>query len=276
MAEKAAEKWTENRPSGGARALRLGELWSYRELVFFLALRDIKARYKQALLGIAWAVIQPLAGVLVLTLVFRRMAGVPSDGIPYPLFALLGFLLWSLFGSGVTTASASMVSNVSLVTKVYFARLAAPIAALVPGFVPFAVGIVLLALFMVVYGVTPGWSIIAFPLCVAGAVVVSLGAGLLLATANVKYRDIGQVLGFLTQLWFLATPVAYPSTLVGKWRWVYALNPMTGVLDSARWSLLGGPAPGTDVVISAVVAFALLVAGLLYFQRAERQFADII
>jgi lipopolysaccharide transport system permease protein len=276
MAEHVTQGWVENRPSAGSRALRLGELWAYRELVFFLALRDIKARYKQAAFGIGWAVLQPIAGVLMLTLVFRRIAGVPSDGIPYPLFALLGYLLWSYFGSGLATASTSLVSNVSLVTKVYFARLAAPVAALLPGFVPLVVGLVLLALFMLFYGVAPGWEAFVFPLCIAGAVVTTLGVGLLLATVNVKYRDVGQVLGLLTQLWFLATPVAYPSSLVREWRWAYALNPMTGVLDSARWSLLGGPAPGAELAVSVAVAFALLVVGLLYFQRAERQFADVI
>jgi ABC-type polysaccharide/polyol phosphate export permease len=239
-------------------------------------LRDIKARYKQAAFGIGWAVLQPIAGVFMLTLVFRRIAGVPSDGIPYPLFALLGYLLWSYFGSGIATASTSLVSNVSLVTKVYFARLAAPVAALLPGFVPLAVGLVLLALFMLFYGVAPGWEAFVFPLCIAGAVVTTLGVGLLLATVNVKYRDVGQVIGLLTQLWFLATPVAYPSSLVGEWRWAYALNPMTGVIDSARWSLLGGPAPGIELAVSVAVALALLVVGLLYFQRAERQFADVI
>lgn len=277
MAVEATERWTENRPSAGARALRLDELWSYRELVLFLALRDIKARYKQALFGIGWSVIQPVAGVLILTLVFRRLAGVPSDGIPYPVFALLGFLLWSYFSASLGNASASLVSNVALVTKVYFARLVTPVAALLPGFINLAIGLVLLVGLMAVYGVAPGWEAVAFPLCFLGAMVVALGAGLLLATMNVKYRDVGQLLGFLTQLWFLATPVAYPSSLVGEeWRWAYALNPMAGVIDAARWSLLDGPAPGAELAVSAAVGLALLGAGLLYFQRTERQFADVI
>jgi lipopolysaccharide transport system permease protein len=277
LAVEATERWTENRPSAGARALRLDELWSYRELVLFLALRDIKARYKQALFGIGWSVIQPVAGVLILTLVFRRLAGVPSDGIPYPVFALLGFLLWSYFSASLGNASASLVSNVALVTKVYFARLVTPVAALLPGFINLAIGLVLLVGLMAVYGVAPGWEAVAFPLCFLGAMVVALGAGLLLATMNVKYRDVGQLLGFLTQLWFLATPVAYPSSLVGEeWRWAYALNPMAGVIDAARWSLLDGPAPGAELAVSAAVGLALLGAGLLYFQRTERQFADVI
>jgi ABC-type polysaccharide/polyol phosphate export permease len=277
LAVEATERWTENRPSAGARALRLGELWSYRELVLFLALRDIKARYKQALFGVGWSVIQPVAGVLVLTLVFRRLAGVPSDDIPYPVFALLGFLLWSYFSGSLGNASASLVSNVSLVTKVYFARLVTPVAALLPGLVNLAIGLVLLAGLMAVYGRAPGWELAVFPLCLLGAMIVALGAGLLLATANVKYRDVAQVIGLLTQLWFLASPVAYPSSLVGEdWRWVYALNPMAGIIDSARWSLLDGPAPGAELAVSAAVGLALLGAGLLYFQRTERQFADVI
>lgn len=269
--------WTENRPSGGARALRLAELWAYRELVLFLALRDVKARYKQALFGIGWSVVQPIVGVLMLTLVFRRLAGVPSDGIPYPLFALLGFLLWSYFAGSLGSASTSLVNNVSLVTKVYFARMVTPVAALLPGLVHLAVGFVLLVVLLVVYGVRPGWEALLAPLCLLGAMAIALGAGLLLAALNVKYRDVGHVLGFLTQLWFLASPVAYPSSLVGdEWRYVYALNPMAGVLDAARWSLLEGPAPGPELAISALSALVLLAVGLFYFQRTERQFADVI
>jgi lipopolysaccharide transport system permease protein len=274
---EATERWTENRPSAGARALRLDELWSYRELVLFLALRDIKARYKQALFGIAWSVVQPIVGVLVLTLVFRRLAGVPSEGIPYPVFALLGFLLWTYFSASLGNASASLVTNVSLVTKVYFARLVTPVASLLPGFVHLAIGLALLAVLMPVYDVVPGWQAIVFPLCLLWTMMVALGAGLLLATLNVKYRDVAHVLGFLTQLWFLASPVAYPSSLVGdEWRWAYALNPMAGVIDAARWSLLDASAPGPEILLSVAVSVVLLGAGLLYFQRAERQFADVI
>lgn len=277
MAVEATERWTENRPSAGARALRLDELWSYRELVFFLALRDIKARYKQALFGVGWSVLQPVAGVVVLTIVFRKLAGVPADGLPYPVFALLGFLLWSYFAATLGSASASLVTNVSLVTKVYFPRLVTPVAALLPGLVHLAIGLVLLVALMVAYDVVPGWEALLFPFCLAGAMAVALGASLLLATLNVKYRDVAQVMGLLTQLWFLASPVAYPSSLVGEeWRWAFAVNPMAGVIDSARWSLLGGPAPGPELAVSAAVALALLGAGLLYFQRTERQFADVI
>jgi lipopolysaccharide transport system permease protein len=274
---EATERWTENRPSAGARALRLDELWSYRELVYFLALRDIKARYKQALFGIAWSVVQPIVGVLVLTLVFRRLAGVPSDGIPYPVFALVGFLLWSYFSASLGNASASLVTNVSLVTKVYFARLVTPVASLLPGLVHLAIGLLLLAVLLPFYDVVPDWHAIVFPLCLVWTMLVALGAGLILATLNVKYRDVAHVLGFLTQLWFLASPVAYPSSLVDDdWRWAFALNPMAGVIDTARWSLLGAPAPGPEIMISIAVSVVLLATGLLYFQRAERQFADVI
>jgi lipopolysaccharide transport system permease protein len=205
------------------------------------------------------------------------LADVPSEGVPYPVFALLGFLLWSYFAASLGNASASLVANVSLVTKVYFARLVTPIAALIPGLVHLAIGLVLLVIALPLYDVGPGWEAVFFPVSLLGAMVVALGAGLLLATLNVKYRDVGHVLGFLTQLWFLATPVAYPSSLVPEeWRWAYALNPMTGVIDVARWSLFGRPDPGGYLAVSAVTGLLLLAAGLWYFQRTERQFADVI
>lgn len=277
MAVEATAEWTENRPTSGARALRLGELWDYRELVLFLALRDFKAKYKQAVFGIGWAVIQPVAGVLVFTIVFRELAGVPSDGIPYVVFALLGFVIWSYFAGSLAAASSSLVTNAALVTKIYFPRLAAPVAALLPGLVQLGLGLVLAVCLMAYYGIAPGLKAVIFPLVVVGAIAVALGAGLFFAALNVKYRDVGNVLGLLMQLWLLASPVAYPSSLVpDEWRWVYALNPMVGVLDAARWSLLDAPSPGADVLASAATALGLLVLGLVYFQRTERQFADLI
>ncbi len=277
VAVDATAEWKENRPTRGARALQLGELWEYRELVLFLALRDFKAKYKQAVFGIGWAVIQPIAGVVVFTIVFRHFAGVPSDGIPYVIFALLGFVVWSYFAASLGDASTSLVTNAALVTKVYFPRIAAPVAALLPGLVQLGLGLVLVVCLMAYYGITPGINAAMFPLVVVGAVVVALGTGLLFAALNVKYRDVGNVLGLLMQLWLLASPVAYPSSLVpDDWRWVFALNPMVGVLDAARWSLVDAPAPGLDLLASAGSALVLLAIGLVYFQRAERQFADLI
>jgi ABC-type polysaccharide/polyol phosphate export permease len=277
VAVGATAEWKENRSTQGTRALHLGELWEYRELVFFLALRDFKAKYKQAVFGVGWAVVQPIAGVLVFTIVFRHFAGVPSDGIPYIVFALLGFTVWSYFAGSLGAASTSLVTNAALVTKVYFPRIAAPIAALLPGLVQLGIGLVLVVALMAYYGIAPGINAAFFPLVVIGGLVTALGSGLLFAALNVKYRDVGNIVGLLMQLWLLASPVAYPSSLVpDDWRWVYALNPMVGVLDAARWSLVDAPAPGLDVLASGATALVLLAVGLVYFQRTERQFADLI
>lgn len=271
------QQWTENRPTRGARAVRLTEVWAYRELIGFLALRDLKARYKQAAFSVAWALLQPLAGVAVFTLVFRRLAQVPSDGIPYPLFALLGLSVWTYFSASLSAATTSMVANAALVTKVYFPRLVAPLAALLPGLVDLAVSLTLVAVLMAVLGVAPGAALLAFPIFLLALMATALGAGLLLATLNVRYRDVGKVTALLLQLWLFLSPVAYPSSQVPeRWAWAYGLNPMAGVIDGIRWSLLGGPAPGAELVVSALAAVILLSAGIRYFQASERQFADVI
>lgn len=275
--ERDATRWVENRPSSGARALDLGELWAYRELVGFLALRDLKARYKQAAFGVGWAVLQPVVTAAVFTVVFHQLADVPSDGVPYVVFALLGSTVWSYFSTSLNRATSSLVGNASLITKVYFPRIAATLAALLPGLVDLAIGLLLVALVMAVTGVTPGPALLALPLCVAGLLVVALGAGLVLATLNVTYRDVGSVFGLLTQAWLFASPVAYPSDLVdGWWRWLYAANPMAGVLDAFRWALLGTARPGAELLVSAAAGLALGTAGVRYFQGAERRFADVI
>ena len=277
MTAEAAGRWTENRPSQGARALRLSELWAYRELVGFLALRDIRSRYKQAVFGVSWAVVQPLLSTAVFTVVFGRLAGVPSDGVPYPLFSLLSLAVWSYFSTSVSGATSSLVSNSALVTKVYFPRLAAPLAALAHGLVGLTVAFLLVAGGMAYYGVAPGAQLVLLPLCLLAVMAVALGVGLLLATLNVRYRDVGQVVGLAMQLWLFASPVAYPSSMVPEqWRWLYALNPMTGVLDTFRWVVLSSSPPGTDVLVSLATALVLLIAGVAYFQRFERRFADVI
>ena len=277
MDGEAAPRWTENRPTRGLRAVRLHELWEYRELAFFLALRDVKARYKQAAFGIAWAIMQPVAGVVLLTLVFREVAGVDSEGIPYPLFALVGYLAWTYFASTVTAATVSLVANSALVTKTYFPRLAAPASALLPGLVNLAPGLLVLGALIVYYGDAPGAALLALPLCMLGMMVAALGVGLLLTTLNVKYRDVGSVIGTLLQLWLLASPVAYPTSLVPEaWRLLYSANPMVGVIESFRWSVLGGSLPVAEVLVSAASAAGLLMAGLVYFASAERRFADLI
>jgi lipopolysaccharide transport system permease protein len=269
--------WTENRPTQGRRALSLDELWRYRDLVAFLALRDVKVRYKQAVFGGGWAVVQPLAGAAIFSVVFGRLAELPSDGVPYLVFAFAGFSLWSYFSASVNSARSSLVANAALITKVYFPRLAAPLASVLPGLLDLAVALAVLAAMMTWVGIAPGLAVVTLPLWVLGAMVVALGTGTLFAAVTVRYRDVQQVFGFVVQLWLFATPVAYASSLVeGNWRWAYYLNPMVGVMDGWRWSLLGGPAPGREALVSAAVAVTMLVLGLHVFQRGERDFADVI
>ncbi|MDP9417453.1 MAG: ABC transporter permease [Actinomycetota bacterium] len=269
--------WVENRPTGGRRGLDWRELWHYRELVAFLAMRDLKVRYKQAAFGVLWAVVQPLAGLLVFTIVFGKLAKVPSDGVPYPLFAFAGMTIWTLFSRGVDSATTSLVNNAALVTKVYFPRVAAPLASVLPRLVDFAVSLCLLGLLLVVTGRFPGWAVVLLPLVVLWAVVLAFGVGLTLATVQVRFRDAHHGLGLLMQMWLYASPVAYPTSLVPPdWRWAYALNPLTGLLDTARWMLLGTSPPGRDALLSLAVTAALLALGVRTFARNERRFADVI
>lgn len=271
------DRWTENRPTKGRRALDVDELWRYRDLIAFLALRDVKVRYKQAVFGGAWAIVQPLAGAAIFTVVFGRLAGLPSDGVPYLVFAFAGFSLWSYVSTALNTARTSLVSNSHLITKVYFPRLAAPIAGVLPGLVDLAAALPVLAAMMLWTGINPGLAILTAPLFLFGAVAIALGAGMLFSALTVQYRDVQQVFGFAIQLWLFATPVAYPSSLVeGPWRWVYRLNPMVGVMDGWRWSVLGAPPPGREALVSAAVIGVLLVAGTRVFLRSERRFADVI
>jgi lipopolysaccharide transport system permease protein len=269
--------WTENRPTDGRRALKLDELWRARELVAFLALRDVKVRYKQAVFGGAWAIAQPLAGAAIFTVVFGKLAKVSSGDVPYLVFAFAGFAIWSYFSTSVNDARSSLVGNSALITKVYFARLALPLAAVLPGLIDLAVAVVVLAVMCFWWGIGPGLAILTAPIFLLGAVVVAFGAGSLFAAWSVQYRDVHQVFGLLLQLWLFATPVAYPSTLVtGRWRWVYAVNPMVGMINGWRWAVIGGPAPGWDAAVSAIVALMLLFFGLRVFQQSERRFADVI
>lgn len=269
--------WVENRPTAGRRALDWRELWRYRELVGFLALRDVRVRYKQAAFGVLWAVVQPLAGLLVFTLVFDRLAGVPSEGVPYPLFALVGMTFWTLLSGGLHAATASLVANAALVTKVYFPRVAAPLASVLPRLVDLAVTLVLLAGLLAATGTRPGPQVVLLPLVVLWTVLLALGVGLALATVQVRFRDAHHALTLLVQLWLYASPVAYPSSLVpADWRWAYALNPVAGLLDTARWVLLDTRAPGPHVALSLAVTAGLLVLGVRVFAAGERRFADVI
>jgi lipopolysaccharide transport system permease protein len=270
--------WVENRPGDGIRRLDLRELWAYRELALFLALRDVKVRYKQAAFGAAWALLQPIAAALVFTVVFRRLAGMPSDGLPYPLFAYVGIALWTYFSGAVTKATQMLVQNAALVTKVYFPRLLVPVAAVIPGVVDLLVSLSLLAVLMPLYGVWSGWAVLTFPFWLLLLMVAALGIGLWLGTLNVSYRDINHGVALFVQLWLFASPVAYPSSLVPvDWRLVYFANPVAGPLEGFRWALLGAPWPGgTEMLMSMGVAAGVLAWGVVYFLRMERRFADVI
>lgn len=264
-------------PSTGWAALRLRELWDYRELLFFLIWRDVKVRYKQTALGVAWAVLQPLLAMFVFSLFFGRLARIASDGLPYPVFNLAGLVPWTFFAFGLNEAAASVVGSRHLITKVYFPRLAIPLATVLAGLVDFAIAFALLLIMMAWYGIVPGIEVLAVVPLVGLAFVTALGVGLWLAALNVQYRDVRYVLPFLTQMWLFATPIVYPTSLVPpKWRLLYGLNPMVGVVDGFRWALLGGPAPGPTIAMSALAGIVLALGGALYFRRTERAFADIV
>jgi lipopolysaccharide transport system permease protein len=250
----------------------------YRELLYFLTWRDIKVRYKQTALGAAWAILQPLLTMLVFTLFFGRLAKVPSDGIPYAMFAYTALVPWSFFANGLTQSSSSLVGSSNLITKVYFPRLLIPISAVVSGVVDFVLAFAVLLLLMVYYQVPPTLHVGFMPLFLLLAFITSLGAGLWLSALNVKYRDVRYVLPFVIQFWMFATPIAYSSTLLPQpWRTLYGLNPMVGVIDGFRWALLGAStAPGPIVAASSLTAIALLVGGAFYFRKVEKTFADIV
>jgi lipopolysaccharide transport system permease protein len=266
------------RPARGWISLNLRELWQYRELLYFLVWRDVKVRYKQTILGAAWAILQPIATMVVFTLFFGRLAGVPSDGVPYPLFSLAALVPWSFFSTGLVQSSNSLVGSQQLITKVYFPRLAIPIASVLAGVVDFALAFLVLLGVMAVYGTAPGPRVAWIVPLLLLAFATALGVGLWLAALHVRYRDVRYVMPFLVQLWLLATPIAYPSSLLAEpWRTLYGINPMVGVVEGFRWALLGtSTPPGPAVAVSSLVAVALLVGGIVYFRRTERTFADVI
>jgi lipopolysaccharide transport system permease protein len=269
--------WIHITPSHGWVPIRLAELWQYRELLYFLSWRDVKTRYKQTALGVAWAIIQPFFTMVIFSLFFGRLANIPSDNIPYPIFAYVALVPWSFFANGLAQASTSLVLGSTIITKVYFPRLAMPIAAVLSGVVDFALAFVVLLGMMLYYGVVPTPKIVLLPLFLALALITSLGVALWLSALYVQYRDIRQVVPFLVQLWLFSTPVAYPSSLLSEpWRTVYGLNPMVGVVEGFRWVLLGTAAPGPMVLVSTLVALAILIGGAFYFRRMEKTFADVV
>jgi len=264
--------------AGRGTSLRLGELWAYRELLYFLVWRDIKVRYKQTLLGAAWAIIQPVLTMVVFTLFFGNLAKVPSDGIPYPLFAFAGLVPWTLFAYSLTESSSSLVTNQNLITKVYFPRLIIPLASVLSGLVDFAISFAVLIVLMLYYGVMPHLAALTVPLFVIFAVLAALSIGIWLSALNVEFRDVRYTIPFLTQVWMFITPLAYASSLVpSKWRLIYGLNPMAGVVEGFRWALLGKTsAPSVLLAASIPAVILLLVGGSYYFRRMERTFADVV
>jgi lipopolysaccharide transport system permease protein len=265
-------------PRTGWVSLSLNELAEYRELLYLLVWRDIKVRYKQTVLGAAWAVIQPFFTMVVFSLFFGRLAGVPSDGIPYPIFAYAALVPWNFFANGLSQSSDSLVSSANLIRKVYFPRLAVPIAAVLSGTVDFAISFSVLMAMMVYYGRTPTAHVLWLPALMLLALATALGVGLWLSALNAYYRDVKYTVPFLVQFWMFATPIAYPSSLLGEpWRTIYGFNPMAGVIEGFRWALLGtNTSPGPMLAASAAASVVLLVSGAFYFRRMEKAFADII
>lgn len=267
------------KPSTGLAALNLRDLWTYRELVYFMIWRDIKVKYKQTLLGMAWAVIQPVMNMLVFTFVFDRVAKLATDGVQYEIFSFTALLPWGLFVTALNQGARSLVAHNNMVTKIYFPRLILPMSSVFAGLVDFAIAFVILIGLMFYFKVTPAWNLLwTLPLFLVLALVTALGVALWLSAVNVKYRDVNQALPFLTQFWLFATPVAYPFTnLPETWQIVLSLNPMTGVVNGFRWSLLGtGNGPDITLWISAIISVLIFISGLFYFRSMEKTFADTI
>lgn len=267
------------KPSSGLAALKLGDLWKYRELVFFMIWRELKVRYKQTALGALWAVIQPVMTMLVFNFLFGTVAKVPTDGIPYPIFAFSALLPWGLFAAALTQGSRSLTANHNMISKIYFPRLVLPIASVLSGLVDFAISFVILIGMMFYYDITPSWTVLwALPLFMLLAIITALGVALWLSAINVKYRDVNYALPFLTQFWLFITPVAYSAKVISEqWQLVYSLNPMAGVVNGFRWALLNaGSGPDAALYVSAAISLLVLVSGLFYFRSMERTFADTI
>jgi lipopolysaccharide transport system permease protein len=265
------------RPSHGWVNLQLREVWKYRELLYFLVWRDVKVRYKQTAIGAGWAIIQPVMTMVVFSLFFGRLAKVPSDGIPYPIFSFTALLPWTLFAYALGQASNSLVGSSNLITKVFFPRLVIPLASVLSGLMDFAIAFVILLGMMVLYGVRPTPAVLFLPIFILLALITALGVGLWLSALNVEYRDVRYAIPFITQLWLFATPVAYPSSLLSEpFRTIYGLNPMAGVVDGFRWALLGSAPPGPMIAVSSTVSVLLLLTGAFYFRRMERTFADVV
>jgi lipopolysaccharide transport system permease protein len=265
-------------PSKSLLSLDLGALWPYQELLYFLVWREVKVRYKQTVLGIAWAMLQPLMTMVIFTVIFGTFVNIPSDGLPYPIFAYTALLPWTYFAEAITRSSVSLVSDANLIRKVYFPRLIMPVAAVVSPVVDFVLSFLLLLGMMAWFGIAPTWGMLALPFFLLLALITALAVSLWLSALNVRYRDVRHTIPFLIQFWMYASPVAYSASLVPeRWRLLYSLNPMAGVIEGFRWTLLGKASPNLAVIAAnAVVVIALLIGGLVFFKRMERTFADVI
>jgi lipopolysaccharide transport system permease protein len=264
-------------PSGSWVPLRLTDLWNYRELLYFLVWRDVKVRYKQTILGAAWALLQPLLTMLIFTLFFGKLAGIQSDGIPYPIFAYAALLPWTFFSNAISNSGNSLVGSTNLITKIYFPRMLIPMAAVGAGLVDFAVAFILLAVLMAYYGVKVTLSLSMLPVVIVLTTLLAVGVGMLLSALNLRYRDVRFVLPFLVQLWMFSSPVIYPLSMVPKkWQWLYALNPMTGIIEGFRSALFGRDYNWLALALSASITLALLVYSAYAFRRMEKTFADLV
>ena len=263
-------------PPRGWLELRLHELWEYRELLYFFVWRDVKVRYKQTVIGVAWVILQPLMTMGVFTIFFGRLAKLPSQGLPYPVFYFAALVPWAYFAQALTNCTTIVVANQHVITKVYFPRLVLPLAAVCSGLVDFAIGLVVMIVLTLSFGIHPPLTVVLLPGFLLLAVLTALGVGLWTSALNALYRDVASIIPFVVQFWMLASPVAYPSSLVPvRWRWLYGLNPMAGVIDGFRWALTGtGQPPGPQILASAAMVLVLLVGGLFFFQRVEGTVAD--
>lgn len=271
------------KPTRGWATLKLGEVWQYRELLYFLIWREVKVRYKQTFLGAAWAILQPLTTMIVFTIFFGRLAKVGSDGLPYPIFSYVALLPWTYFSDAVSKASGILVGSSNLLTKIYFPRLILPISAVLSGVIDFAIAFVILIGMMVYYGIWPTAAVVCLPFFLLLATGAALGVGMWLSAINVKYRDVRFVVPFVIQIWLFVTPVIYPASKAaamlsehGLPPWLYGLNPMVGVVEGFRWALLGSGHAGSLILTSTITTFLLLLSGGLYFRKMERTFADVI
>ena len=277
-AVRAVGQTTVIAPSKGLFHIGFEALWKYRELLYFLVWRDIKVRYKQTAIGTIWAVLQPLLTMMIFALVFGRFAKIPSDNVPYPIFAFAGLLPWTYFSQAISRSGMSLVGDANLIRKIYFPRMTIPMSSVISPLVDFALSLAILAVMMVWYRVTPSWAILASPLFMGLAVLTAFGTSLWLSALNVRYRDVGHAIPFLVQFWMYASPIVYPASIIPKaWRPFYNLNPMAGVAEGFRWGLLGKQAPDfLGISIGTAVTLILLMSGLVFFKRMERTFADVV